>query len=74
MEREKTLAPQKLQLDPKPCKEQKIEKKKDFRRAKNEEEAPLALKQNRFRWILHVCFSLSGDGLLWTLATRDSEV
>lgn len=40
------------------------QRKGDFGRVLNEEEAPLALEQHRFRWIFHVCSSFSGDSLL----------
>lgn len=32
------------------------------------------MEQKRFRWIFHVCSSLSGDILLGALASRDSQV
>lgn len=32
------------------------------------------MEQKRFRWIFHVCSSLSGDSLLGELASRDSQV
>lgn len=32
------------------------------------------MEQKRFRWIFHVCSSLSGDSLLGALASRDSQV